>query len=164
MTFSSIVSDCRRKFTLSDLKVHSLNCLADTTPFYGATATPVLKFWWRLPWVSKPGWFPCMLSRLCDPQIQVWCQTCWLYRSAWQPSLVADVSTSILGGLELEPTTVRTSSITLWKFNLNIHCSTGMRISLRLLNTTRRAVLKATTKITSCQVSRGGNVNFESMF
>ena len=24
--------------------------------FCGTTDTPVLDFWWRLPWVSKPGW------------------------------------------------------------------------------------------------------------
>ena len=28
------------------------------SPFCGATDTPVLDFWWRLPWVSKPGWIP----------------------------------------------------------------------------------------------------------
>ena len=27
-------------------------------PFCGATDTPVLDFWWRLLWVSKPGWTP----------------------------------------------------------------------------------------------------------
>ena len=27
--------------------------LADTCPFFGATGTPVLDFWWRLLWVSK---------------------------------------------------------------------------------------------------------------
>ena len=25
-------------------------------PFCEATDTPILGFWWRLPWVSKPGW------------------------------------------------------------------------------------------------------------
>ena len=35
------------------------------SPFRGATDTPVLDFWWCLPWVSKPGWIPCLLSRLC---------------------------------------------------------------------------------------------------
>ena len=28
----------------------------DISPFCGATDTPVLEFWWRLLWVSKPGW------------------------------------------------------------------------------------------------------------
>ena len=32
--------------------------LEDMSPFCGATDTPVLDFWWRLPWVSKPGWIP----------------------------------------------------------------------------------------------------------
>ena len=49
--------------------------------FRGATDTPALGLWWRLPWVSKPGFIPfCVLSCLCDPQIHLWCNTCWLYR------------------------------------------------------------------------------------
>ena len=53
----------------------------DTSPFHGATDTHALDFWWRLPWVSKPGWIPCcVLSHLCDPQIHLWCNTCWLHR------------------------------------------------------------------------------------
>ena len=41
--------------------------LEDMSPFCGATDTPVLDFWWRLPWVSKPGWIPCLraLSPVC---------------------------------------------------------------------------------------------------
>ena len=37
------------------------------SPFHGATDTPVLDFWWRLPWVSKPGWIPRLhaLSPMC---------------------------------------------------------------------------------------------------
>ena len=35
-----------------------LKFLEDMSPFCGATDTPVLDFWWRLPWVSKPGWIP----------------------------------------------------------------------------------------------------------
>ena len=35
--------------------------------FCGATDTPVFDFWWHLPWVSKPGWIPC----LCAPS-PVW--------------------------------------------------------------------------------------------
>ena len=30
--------------------------LEDIGPFCGATDTPVLDFWWRLLWVSKPEW------------------------------------------------------------------------------------------------------------
>ena len=30
--------------------------LEDMSPFCGATDTPVLDFWWRLLWVSKPEW------------------------------------------------------------------------------------------------------------
>ena len=33
-----------------------LKFLEVTCPFCGATDTPVLDFWWCLPWVSKPGW------------------------------------------------------------------------------------------------------------
>ena len=37
-----------------------LKFLADTYPFFGATGTLVLDFWWRLLWVSKPEWvLPC---------------------------------------------------------------------------------------------------------
>ena len=54
-----------------------LKFLYDTSTFCGATDTPVLNFWWRLLWVSKPGW----ISRLhASPQIHLWCDTCWLYR------------------------------------------------------------------------------------
>ena len=34
--------------------------LEDMSPFRGTTDTPVLDFWWRLPWVSMPGWIPCL--------------------------------------------------------------------------------------------------------
>ena len=30
--------------------------LEDMSPFCGATDTPILDFWWRLLWVSKPEW------------------------------------------------------------------------------------------------------------
>ena len=40
--------------------------LEDVCPFCGTTDTPVLDLWWRLPWVSKPGW---MFSHLCDPDL-----------------------------------------------------------------------------------------------
>ena len=36
----------------------NLKFLEDTSAFYGVTDTPVLDFWWRLPWVSKPVWIP----------------------------------------------------------------------------------------------------------
>ena len=35
----------------------SLKFLVDTCPFWGATGSPVLDFWWCLLWVSKPEWF-----------------------------------------------------------------------------------------------------------
>ena len=65
--------------------------------------TPVLDFWWRLSWVSKPGWIPCMLSHLCGPRIHLWCDTYWLYKSqhnswAFLIHVLADMSTSIGGG------------------------------------------------------------------
>ena len=50
------------------------------SPFCGATDTPVLDFWLHLPWVSKPGCIPCMVSHLCDPQIHLWYDTNWLYK------------------------------------------------------------------------------------
>ena len=44
------------------------NYLEDISPFRGATDTPVLNFWWRLPWVSRPGWIPhlCALLPACN--------------------------------------------------------------------------------------------------
>ena len=54
------------------------------SPFCGATDTPVLDFWWCLPWVSKPGWIPRLRGFVaCVPWIpesHLWCDTCWLYR------------------------------------------------------------------------------------
>ena len=39
--------------------------LKDTSPFCGAIDTPALDFWWRVPWVSKPGWIPtCVLPHM----------------------------------------------------------------------------------------------------
>ena len=35
-----------------------LKFLEDISPFRETTDTPVLDFWRRLPWVSKPGWIP----------------------------------------------------------------------------------------------------------
>ena len=32
------------------------------SPFCGATDSPVLDFWGCLPWVSKPGWTPCLCA------------------------------------------------------------------------------------------------------
>ena len=74
----------------------------DISSFCGAIETPVLDFCWRLPWVSKPGWIPCMLSCLCDPQIHLWCDTCWLYRGqhgsqVFLIHILTDVSASIGG-------------------------------------------------------------------
>ena len=69
-------------------KVFKGNCffkifLEDTSPFCGATDTPVLDFWWRLPWVSKLGWIPHLhapssatQSWQWVPQIHLWCNTC----------------------------------------------------------------------------------------
>ena len=75
----------------------------DISPFRGATDTPVLDFWWCLPWVSKPGWIPSMLFHLCDPLIHLWCDTCWLHRGqhgswAFLIHILTDLSTSIDGG------------------------------------------------------------------
>ena len=81
--------------------------LEDISPFCGAADTPILDFWWCLPWVSKPGW---ILSLACFltcaqqiPQIHLWCDTCWLYRGqhgswAFLIHVPADMSVSIGGG------------------------------------------------------------------
>ena len=34
--------------------------LEDTSLFCGVIDTPVLAFWWCLPWVSNVGWIPCL--------------------------------------------------------------------------------------------------------
>ena len=57
--------------------------LVDTSPFCGATDTPILDFWWRLLWVSKPEWV-LPYSSLAEmyvlhytfPEIHLWCDTC----------------------------------------------------------------------------------------
>ena len=38
--------------------------MEDICTFHGAIDNPVFDFWWRLPWVSKPGWIPfaCFLA------------------------------------------------------------------------------------------------------
>ena len=62
--------------------------LEDTCPFCGATDTPVLDFWWRLPWVSKPRWtrlhafLPACYSS--DSPLVQHLLTSW--QPAWQPS------------------------------------------------------------------------------
>ena len=52
-------------------------------PFCGATDTPILDFWWRLLWVSKPEWVlpysslaEVYLLRYTFPEIHLWCDTC----------------------------------------------------------------------------------------
>ena len=88
--------------------------------FFGTTDTPVLDFWWHLPWVVKPGWIPfCVLSHLCDPHIHLWCNTCWLYRGqhgSWAFSIhvLTEVSASIGGDLGLKPMTVHAAGTTLY--------------------------------------------------
>ena len=44
--------------------VFFLNFLEYISTFRGATDTPVMDFWWRLPWVSKPRRIPHLLPRL----------------------------------------------------------------------------------------------------
>ena len=45
--------------------------------FCGATDTPVLDFWWHLPWFQSQGGLACMLSCLhAILQIHLWCDTC----------------------------------------------------------------------------------------
>ena len=57
-------------------------------PFYGTTDTPILDFWWRLPWVSKPGW-TCLYAFLparysSDSPLVRHLPTSW--QQAWQQS------------------------------------------------------------------------------
>ena len=53
------------------------NKLKDISPCCGATDTLVLDFWWRLSWVSKPGWIALLRSArqssLFDPHT---CRSC----------------------------------------------------------------------------------------
>ena len=49
--------------------------------YFGATGTPVLDFWWRLLWVSKPEWF--CLIRIAEANV--------MYIS-WDPPLVLHVA------------------------------------------------------------------------
>ena len=91
---------CFKNLTLS-FRPFSFKFFADISPFYGATHTPVVDFWWHVPWLSKQGWIPfCVPSHLCDPQINLWCNTCWLYGGQYgsQAFLIhvpADVPTNI---------------------------------------------------------------------
>ena len=58
--------------------------------YFGATGTPVLDFWWRLLWVSKPEWF--CLIRIAEANV--------MYIS-WDPPLVlhvADLLTDSIAG------------------------------------------------------------------
>ena len=66
------------RFQTSFLK----NFLKDVSPFRGAINTSVLDFWWRLPWVSKPGWIshlhaflPCEYLYLL-PTLLIFCVKC----------------------------------------------------------------------------------------
>ena len=58
--------------------------LEDMSPFCGAIDTPILDFWWRLLWVSKPEWVlpysslvEAYVLRYILPEIHLWCYTCW---------------------------------------------------------------------------------------
>ena len=61
-----------------------LKFLEDMSPFFGATDTPILDFWWHLLWVSETEWILTYSSLaevyvLCYtfPEIHLWCDTCW---------------------------------------------------------------------------------------
>ena len=74
--------------------------ILDMIPFCRATDTPVLDFWWRLLWVSKPEWVLPYLSLveayvLCYtfPEINLWCDTCQpSWWPAWQWSRLFHIS------------------------------------------------------------------------
>ena len=51
--------------------------------FFGATDTPVLNFWWRLPWVSKPSWIPSL--RALSPRINFTMFNSKLLHSSYRP-------------------------------------------------------------------------------
>ena len=63
------------------------------SPFRGATDIPVLDFWRRLAWVSKPVWIPCLSASSPahkEIQIHLWCDTCWSLTSqhgSWAVSI-----------------------------------------------------------------------------
>ena len=40
------------------LETFSFKKMEDISPFCGAIDTPILDFWWHLPWVSKSKWIP----------------------------------------------------------------------------------------------------------
>ena len=45
--------------------------------YFGATGTPVLDFFWRLLWVSKPKFvLPYSQMQCIFPKIHLWCYTC----------------------------------------------------------------------------------------
>ena len=97
-----------RGVNMSRRRIFFLN-LEDINPFCRATDTPVLYFWWHIPWVSKPGWISCLCT---IPQINLWCNTCWLCGGqhgnwAFLIHVPADTSASIGKGSGLKPTTVR---------------------------------------------------------
>ena len=56
--------------------------------FCGATDTPVLDFWWCLPWVSKPGWIPHLraLSPVCHEFLRFTSGATPADCIAWQPA------------------------------------------------------------------------------
>ena len=65
------VSDRLRLHCLSGMKQIVMDFFfEDISPFRGDIDTPVLDFWWRLPWVSKPGWIPCL--RALSPACKSW--------------------------------------------------------------------------------------------
>ena len=62
-----------------ELVTFSKKCFEDISPFCEATDTPVLDFWWHLPWVSKPGLIPslaCFVTMEFSESPLVW-HTCW---------------------------------------------------------------------------------------
>ena len=74
------ISNSTLEGNISVKRGHSLQCFYWSKIFFfcGATDTPVLDFWLRLPWVSKPGWILLACFLACTtPQIHLWCNTCW---------------------------------------------------------------------------------------
>ena len=57
--------------------------LEDTCPFCTATDTPVLHFWWRQPWVLKPGWT--RLHAFLPARYSSDSPLVWHLPNTWQP-------------------------------------------------------------------------------
>ena len=82
-----------------------LKVLEDISPFRGATDTPVLDFWWRLSWVSKPvvdsllawSYFVKLMGILLLTKLEmIWMTSYW--NCMLIPILIRDMGGHLFGG------------------------------------------------------------------